>query len=89
MMATLRDRESHTRGRDDGGEAVTPSPLLAAAFEAAAAGWAVFPCLPSGPRAKSPLTEHGHLDATRDPAVITAWWTRYQYALIGHPCRTR
>ena len=32
-----------------------------------------------------PLTEHGFRDASIDPAVITAWWTRWPKALIGIP----
>jgi hypothetical protein len=37
----------------------------------AARGWPVFPCRPGS---KEPATTHGHLDATTDPAMITAWW---------------
>lgn len=60
--------------------------MLDAALDAAAQGWAVLPCHPAGVRAKSPigqLVPHGHLDATADPAVITAWWTRWPAAMIG------
>lgn len=46
----------------------------------AARGWPVFPCLPG---AKEPATGHGVLDATTDPAVITAWWRRWPDANIG------
>ncbi len=42
-----------------------------AAIEYAARGWHVFPCVPGG---KEPLTQHGHKEATRDPAQIDAWW---------------
>jgi Bifunctional DNA primase/polymerase, N-terminal len=57
--------------------------VIDAACELASAGWRVFPCWPAGPRAKSPLTEHGHLDATRNPELIRKWWTRWPYAMIG------
>ncbi len=40
----------------------------------------VFPCHPKG---KIPLTEHGLKDATRDPAIIQAWWARWPDANIG------
>src|SRR5579863_10148090 len=36
--------------------------------------FAVFPCWP---REKTPLTEHGCKDATKDPAQIRAWWQRW------------
>jgi hypothetical protein len=57
--------------------------MIDAACELASAGWRVFPCWSAGPRAKSPLTEHGHLDASRDQALIRQWWTRWPYAMIG------
>lgn len=67
--------------------AVRPSTtLMAAALDAAARGWSVLPCYPSGPRAKAPvgqLVPHGHLDASRDPEVITAWWSAWPAAMIG------
>jgi Bifunctional DNA primase/polymerase, N-terminal len=59
--------------------------MLNAALDLASQGWALFPCHWSGPRAKSPLTVHGHLDASRDPEVIRAWWTRWPKAMIGAP----
>jgi putative DNA primase/helicase len=49
----------------------------------AACGWPVFPCIPSGPRRKRPLTDHGFHDASTDPVAITAWWRRWPDALIG------
>jgi hypothetical protein len=57
--------------------------MIKAALELAAAGWPVFPCWWAGPRAKSPITKHGHLEATTDPAQIKAWWSRWPYAMIG------
>jgi hypothetical protein len=57
--------------------------LLAAALDAASAGWAVFPCHATGPRAKAPHTEHGHLDASRDAEVIRHWWTTWPDAMVG------
>lgn len=49
------------------------SPTHAAALEyAEQRGWFVFPLVPGG---KFPLPgTQGHLDATRDPAQIDAWW---------------
>jgi hypothetical protein len=57
--------------------------MIDEACELALAGWRVFPCWPARPRAKSPLTEHGHLDATTDPELIRQWWTRWPNAMIG------
>lgn len=57
--------------------------MLAAALDLAAEGWAVFPCKWRGESAKSPLNNHGHLEASRAPAEITAWWTRWPKAMIG------
>ncbi len=57
--------------------------LIVAALELAATAWEVFPCRPNGPQAKSPLTLHGHHDATMDPDLIKAWWLRWPNAMIG------
>jgi hypothetical protein len=43
-------------------------------------GW---PVLPLVPHEKRPLTGNGLLDASVDPAVVTAWWTRWPSANIG------
>lgn len=53
---------------------------LDAALEYAGRGWPVFPIVPRG---KTPLTEHGHRDATTDPDQIRAWWRRWPAASIG------
>lgn len=45
-------------------------------------GWAVFPLKPNG---KTPITEHGFKDATRDVDQITKWWTDTPDANIGVP----
>lgn len=45
--------------------------MLEAALGYARLGWPVFPCRPGE---KAPATGHGCLDATTDPARITAWW---------------
>lgn len=45
-----------------------------AALEYAARGWAVFP-VKAG--TKQPRTAHGFKDATRDPAKIKEWYSRY------------
>jgi Bifunctional DNA primase/polymerase, N-terminal len=46
----------------------------------------VFPCIAAGPRRKRPHTPHGFHDASRDPAILAAWWRRlWPDALIGMP----
>jgi hypothetical protein len=57
--------------------------ITTAALELAAAGWPVFPCIPTGERAKAPLVEHGHLEGTTDSDQIRAWWRRWPNGLIG------
>jgi hypothetical protein len=59
--------------------------VIDAALELAAAGWRVFPCIPSGEHAKAPFTTHGHLDATDDFETIGRMWARWPDALIGAP----
>ncbi len=59
--------------------------MLVHALDLAALGWQVFPCRPTGPKAKAPLTERGHLEATTDPGQIRAWWSRWPDAMIGAP----
>lgn len=54
--------------------------MLDWALAYASQNWHVFPCIP---RTKKPLTEHGCKDATTDPAIIRAWWTRTPDANIG------
>jgi hypothetical protein len=48
--------------------------LNRAALEIAVLGFAVFPLRPRG---KTPLTAHGHLDATTNLAVIRPWWEKW------------
>lgn len=56
--------------------------LLNAALRYADLGYPVFPCAPG---AKTPLTEHGFLDASADPEQVERWWTQYPRANIGLP----
>ena len=57
-----------------------PQTLMEWALYHAAQGWPVFPCKPMN---NAPWTPHGHLDATTDPAQITAWWRKSPNAMIG------
>jgi hypothetical protein len=54
--------------------------MITAALDYAARGWPVFPCWPG---TKEPATAHGFKDATTDPAIITAWWTRMPTANVA------
>jgi len=56
------------------------NPLLKAALFYAELGYRVFPCRPG---AKTPLTEHGVLDASGDVAAIERWWNIWPNANIG------
>ena len=75
------------------------TPLLDAALDYAARGWAVLPlhsptedgrCSCSNPKcaspAKHPRTTHGLKDATTDPDTIRRWWSRWPTANIGIVC---
>ncbi len=74
------------------------SELREAALAYARAGLPIFPLHPRskipygkpkpeegkpGHFCDAPLHQHGHLDATTDPVVITAWWTVHPDANIG------
>ncbi len=56
------------------------SHLLNAALSYAEIGYKVFPVKPN---AKTPLTEHGVLDASLDEEQIRAWWAKFPTANIG------
>jgi hypothetical protein len=59
------------------------NPFLRAALAyASRLKWPVFPLKP---RAKEPLTPHGYKDASLDPEIIRAWWTKWPDANIGVP----
>ena len=66
--------------------AVGELPVSEAALVYAAAGVAVFPCVPDG---KRPLTRHGLLDATCDARAVARWWRRWPDANIGLPTGTQ
>jgi hypothetical protein len=55
--------------------------LLEAALSYARAGFPLFPAKLD----KSPLTEHGFKDASRDEDKIRAWWAKWPQASIGIP----
>jgi hypothetical protein len=57
--------------------------MAAAAHGYARQGFPVFPLVPNG---KTPLTAHGHLDASMSGADITEWWSQWPDANIGIAC---
>ena len=46
------------------------------------------PVFPLWPLSKKPLTEHGFLNASIDPAQVTEWWTQHPQANIAMPTGT-
>ena len=63
---------------------------MKAALTLAARGIPVFPCKETidpatGKPSKKPYTLNGFKNASTDPAIITAWWTRWPRALVGVP----
>jgi len=54
--------------------------LLNAALWYADLGYPVFPCAPGR---KTPITDHGLLDATTEPEQISEWWTSYPQANVA------
>jgi len=62
------------------------SELLTAALGYAAVGWPVFPCKPLGKAPLGALVHRGVLDASTDPATITAWWSRCPAANVAVAC---
>lgn len=68
------------KNQDEGYTTSTRSERLRAALSYAARGWPVFPCKPGG---KEPLTSSGFHDATTDPRLITAWWSRWPAANVA------
>src|SRR5690606_17496943 len=50
------------------------------------AGYFVFPVKHGEDNTKTPLTEHGHLDATRDTTAIRNWWKKNPDAKPGVAC---
>lgn len=60
--------------------ATDPAVFDAALTYAERHGWYCFPCKP---RAKTPLTLHGLLEATRDPEQLARWARQYPDANIG------
>lgn len=58
---------------------VIVNPYRDAALDYAGRNWPVFPC----GRDKTPLTEHGWMDATTDSGLIDRWWLRYPLASVA------
>jgi hypothetical protein len=71
MTEIASGRKDYSRRFDTCDHQHEPAPVLAAALDYAAQGWAVFPCLPN---AKEPATKRGFKDATTNPATIRRWW---------------
>lgn len=75
-------------GNEKGIEAATSTPLenntnlKAALGYVELLGWAIFPI---NYKSKTPITQHGFKDATRDIQQIKQWWTKYPKAGIGLP----
>jgi hypothetical protein len=63
-------------------DSASPHTLAGHAHAYAAAGFEVFPVVPSGEDAKQPLVSQ--YKATTNPDQITEWWHRWPNALIGH-----
>lgn len=59
---------------------IAPATLSEIALRYAELGFRVFPIAPG---TKAPLTEHGHLEATVAPDVISRWWQGRPNANIG------
>jgi hypothetical protein len=59
------------------------NPLFEAALDYAKRGWLVLPIVPG---AKNPLVEHGVHDATIDPEILKAWWTKWPTASVAVAC---
>jgi hypothetical protein len=57
--------------------------IMGVALAYARSGLHVFPCNPSGDRAKQPITKNGFKDATTDSDKIYHWWASWPSALIG------
>lgn len=63
--------------------APAPNDLYRAAQALIREGQPVFPCQPTGSKAKAPLTKNGLLDATLDLPKIKRWWTQRGNSAIG------
>jgi hypothetical protein len=75
-------RRSPQAGHPGATQQIIDTPILAAALRYAEAGIPIFPCRPGG---KTPLTPHGHKDATTDTATILRWWHRWPHANLAMP----
>src|SRR5215212_4915774 len=62
-----------------------PTKCARGAQHIARKGKPVFPCRED----KSPLAPRGFKDATTNPGLVKAFWTRYPHALIGMPTGER
>jgi hypothetical protein len=65
----------------------TPSAnaLYRAAQALIRSGQPVFPCRPSGAKAKAPMTKNGLHDAVLDVTQVKRWWQSHRDAAIGIP----
>lgn len=63
----------------------TPNELYRAAQKLIRSGQPVFPCKPSGTKAKAPFTKNGLHDASLDLMKVKRWWKAHGDAAIGIP----
>lgn len=59
------------------------SSFLAEALSCAARNWAIFPIVPGGKQPLGKLAPNGLKNATCDPAIIDAWWTKEPQANVA------
>ena len=93
-MSGPSDRREPSRARSGPTQVVAMDAPMVAALAYAAREWLVFPCHTATARGctcgqtcsspgKHPRTRNGARNATRDPATVRAWWTRWPDANVA------